>query len=749
MTNYEIDVIINKLLEEGFDLNTINQVNKCLNNGFEEMKNIGIHVTADQIRQISEAYNSFYKNEYGEKDLKHVQCLFVEALNERLPLQNLTNRWHQLSTLTMIIEDLKEGINVEHYLPPSGQQNYGTDKMNSLRRLSKENFFDGLTAEQINAIKTINFKFNDISILLNVKQEGLIDDFIKYYKSRIDVPGAHIMAKFKNAHPDWVKVVENKNAEYIAKFDLLLKEEENIEKLNKIKGFLKTLNIVEVETLLKYEITEDVIDILKMKFDSHVTMDIIENPDKYNMQLVKLFNEYEYGISTYDFKYLKKIMEELPEEKVLEALRQELENNDVATIKDFVEIIEGIKSGIDISRYITDSEQDYAYDYVSKRYIRFILEYNKKHEDCPIDLELIFDDYDRGEDIINNDNIEELISLLEKDIDITPFIEADPDTIDTLSYNYEKYNLNPEQLKLLVSYEKFEPSEDNLEFLMQLVGDGYKILNQEDIFRSGVSIYKKLSKLAEYDEFSKKILDEKLTEDNCEVLINCLIQYQKATGIFKDICKYNLSHDNLFVLNENMGQNMSTEKLDIIYQDLIEGINPSKYASDNFSLEQLKIFSEINRYVHNMEDDFRKTDVTRELNQIYNPNFSIEQLQYIKNQIMTRHKMGKYKPEYSVRQMKLYDNWTDVSYIYNFSLYNRAEKANDMICSAIRKAYGKLDKSTPIEEQEKLFKNIQKETLTSIAESEELDLDMDTKILIYKIVENLDEKAKEQENIAR
>lgn len=750
MTSYEIDNVIAELMEEGFDLNVVNQVNKCLNNGFDEMKGVSINATAQDIRLINEIYTKLYKDCTNETDLSHVQKIFVELINNNLPLEHFITKWHSCAMLTMMLEDLKEGLDIKHYMNIGSADDYNANKISALRFLLKENVFDGLTEDQIFALKSISYQYNDASIVISAKREGIIDDFIHYLKlRRNDVPDAHATAKFKASYPEWIDLAENSSVEYIEKFKFLLEDEIKTQRLKTIKDYIKKFNIEDLKTIVNTEITEDVMDILKLKNEPHVIVDIITNNDKYNMELINLLNDYGKYLSTYDLKQLTKMLNEIDLEKGLEAIEEEIKNNPEVICRDLIEILSGIKSNIDISYYLTEEDQKYPFDYTAKRYIRLILEYNKKHEDNPIDLNNIFDDYNKGENLIDNDNIEELINVLEKDINITPFLEADCDTIDTLIYNYEKYNFSQEQLDLLLAYEKFEPSEENYEFLMDIVSNDYQIMNQEDIFRQSVKIYKELAKLAEYDEFSKKILDEKLTEENCMLLVSCLKQYQKASGIFKEICKYNLSHGNLFALNENLGQTMSEEKLDIIYRDLIDGINPSKYASDSFSVEQLKIFSEINKIISSVETEYTRNELTRSLNKIYNPDFSVEQLEYIKERIKKEKTVSHFEPEYNLRQMKLYDKWRDAFYIYNFDLYHKSENANDILCKVIRKEYSKLDKTLPVEEQEKIFKNIQKETLTQIAENEELELDMDTKIFIYKIIENLDEKAKEQKNIER
>lgn len=741
MDKNKINEIISDFMANGYDMNAINQIHKALNNGFDAVADIEITVPAGDIRAINEAYMKYYHDSY---DKETYQRQLLIAVNNRLPLDYIIDKKHEQSILSSIISDLKEGKDVSYYITPPDKRDLSSSKINMLKTLYSHDFFNGLTKEEIESVQNLDINSSNVNDLINCKKDGTLKSLLEVAieNKKNNFSECYLLNEIKTKYNEWYDKVKTLSPAYIATIFELIEDEEISNNLIKIKDYIHKFSAKDLEKIAKFKLDEKSESIIALNYSATTLIDILQKPEDFDLDLIKMLDSYNIQrTSTYILKELSSYIKEIDRMNALKQILNELENNDEARIEDIEEILLGLKSNIDINYYITDEEQEYPFGYTEKKYIRLVLEYNQKHSDKPINLDEIFDSSEKGINLYDSGNIEELIELLEADQDITPFIEMDSDMLSTIVYNREHYNFSNDQWKKLSDYQFLEPDEAETEFLMKIIEEGCEVLSQDDILRRSISIFKELNQMASFDEFSKKVIDEKLTEDNCVKLLECLKQYQSSTGLLKEICKFNIEQDKFIIMSEDVAKGMSPEQLDIIYGDLKYGVDPSRYASNSIPLEKMKIFSEMNRIIHDMKDGYTKTTLSDDIRKIYAKDFSIKQLEYIKERVKHGDSVSHYKPTQSLENMKFYDKCKSVFYIYDFEIYEKSKKANNRICDIIRSGYDKIDQTKPIEEKEKEFIAIQKKALEEAAEH--VEIDMETKILIYDFIKKL-EQAKEE-----
>lgn len=769
MEAYEINSITTRLMNDGYELNAINQISKCLTNGLKYIENIAISTPGSVIRQINDTYIKLYKDKMNEDEIEDVFKLIIDFANEKADISPLLKKMHKKDFITVMIEDLRNGYNTEIYQSPNDKKDFNLDKVQFIRSLAQKNIFDDLSTEQFEKIKNFfqrilvdNYEIarnltstNEIKeYFLKAKEDGILMEFLDSLEdalSKEDIKQKYLDTYLSKKYPEIFEEVKELDNSFKSALIEQIVDEHKANNAKLIKKNLHKLSGAELKPILELNFTNIQLEILDLNFRRFDMLAIVKFPEEHNLNLVKLIgacDKQPFSRMRDTLKELAKLITPEIEESALKYIKMELDNNEEINVYDIREIIYGLKSGIDVMRYVTEDSEKQKYPYSSdeKKFIRLLLEYNQTHKENPIDLTCVFieEEDEKGNDFYDTSNIDGLTRLLEVDVDITPYIEADNDMIYSLAEQQEKLKLTKEQIDLMSKYYNLAETEEDLSFLMVLVSEGYKIMDSHDIYKSSVSIYKEINKIAEYDEFTKKIIDERLSDDNCERLLWALQQYIEATGLFKEICKYNIQHDLPFFVDKKTIESVSEDKLEIIYKDLIDGANPSLYASNDFSLEQIQKLSEIN-HLNEHTNSYRDKKIEDALKRLCYPTVSTELLDYIKRQIeLDKLRIDNLKQEYSYEQIKLYDNWDDVSYIYNFFLYNASKEADEIVAKTVRQARTKLDKSLPIDEQEKIFINAQLEGLAFAADTIS---DMEAKIVIFKLQESLNKKqTKEIEN---
>lgn len=765
MEFHEINNITTRLMNEGYELNSINQISKCLTNGLKYIENISMTIPASTIRQINEAYMKFYKDKLDESDIEDSFKLIIDYANEGADISPLLKKMHKKDFLATMIPDLREGYSTELYQSPDDKKDFNLDKVHFIKSLVDRHVFDDLNEEQTKQMRIFfqrllvgNYEIarnltstNEIrEHFINAKENGILMDFINSLEDVLgkdDIQKKYLDTYLSKKHPEIFEEIKSQDSSFKTALIDLLKDEKCEFNAKLIKKNLHKLSGSELKPILNLTLTDTQLEILDLNFKRFDMLAITKFPEDHNIKLVKLFGSYEkipFSRIHDTLKDFAKLITPDIEEDALKFFKMELDNNPGASTSDFREIIYGLQSGIDVMRYVTEDEEKQSMPYTEdeKKFIRLLLEYNKKHESAPIDLNDVFiDDDDKGNDFYDTSNIDGLIRLLEVDINITPYVEADNDMIYALAEEQESYKLSEEQLQLMAKYYSLAEEERDLSFLMSLVSQQYQVMDKHDIYKASVNVYKEINQVAQYDDFTRKMIDERLTDDNCEKLLWALQQYIDATGLFKEICKYNIQHDLPFFIDKNTIEAVSEDKLEVIYKDLIDGINPAPYSSNAFSLEQIQKLSEINR-LNEHTNSYRDKKIEEALRKICYPEVSIELLDYVKRQIeLDKVRTENLKKEYSCEQTKLYDSWDDVIYIYNYILYSTLKEADEIVAKSMREARKNLDKNSPLEEQKKAFIQAQLDGLAKAAD--EID-NMEAKIIIFKLQESLEQKQSKQ-----
>lgn len=752
---FNIEKLTQNLVDANYDMRAINQILKGLDNDFDEIKKIDHTVAAATIRQLNEAYMNFYKNEEPQKRQNQL-LLLINLANEKFNIEPLLDKYHDYQTLRTMERDLRSGYDIAIYSSRPDEKDYDLDKIDKIKLADRHGLFKDLTEEQCFAIKETELTDDMINSLLRAKREGILLQFIKNLHYSSDPFEVLVFTYFKEKQNDYVEKIKEKNTTFKKTLvELLTDGDPNIiENFEKVKGYLDKFSVYELNELLTTKITDEQINLLDINFKNSTLLKIIQNYQKYNAALLHAFDGLKnVSISrepAYSLERLSELIETEKEEETIKYIRMELENNGAVSESDLKEIILGVNSGIDVMKYVTEPEdtQVFAYEDNEKLFIRVLLEYNKRHPEKEIDLSLIFESDEKGSNFYDTSNLEGLTDMLQLDIDITPFVEVDNDLLLTLAEKQSSLKLSNEQLMLAVKYMDLAKTEEQLDFIIELISNNYKIMDKQEIYKESANIYKEINEVASYDKFSKKIIDEKLTDENCMSLIEKLKEYQKSSGMFREICKYCIQYDRPLFISADVIEKLSGEKLDIIYKDLVDGLDPSKYASADYSKEQMQILSKINHAMVNISG-YQRSSANDVLRKILTPDTSVEVLEYLLELIKKEkiHPLN-FNKNYTLEQTKLYDAWEDVSYVFSYDLYKESKDLDTFICDYIRKARRNLDKSLPLSKQEEIFKNAKKEALEKALELD--DITIEATILIHKLQEKeekIEERSQDKEQV--
>ena len=186
---------------------------------------------------------------------------------------------------------------------------------------------------------------------------------------------------------------------------------------------------------------------------------------------------------------------------------------------------------------------------------------------------------------------------------------------------------------------------------------------------------------------------------------------------------------------EKIDKDLSEDKLNIILKDLEDNCKyTNEYMSNDLSLEQIKAFSELSHNIKDIDD----IECYRNMKYITKCKWiKPEQIKAL-TPLMKSYNIQKYlKEEYTPEQIKIYAKWENKRFIYNFDLHMVNRKIDEKMANHISKVIHNIDKSLPIKEQDKIFKNEEKEYLLKLANDE---IDIDTKIVLNKLINELDKE---------
>lgn len=740
MDNKEITTLTNKLLNEGYELNCINQIIKGYEKGYLQFKNIKSYVTAQDIRKLSDGYNTFYLNSEPNKnaELELIKEQLIDVLNNKLPIDKFIDKRHSISFITIAMEELMAKHDISILENPDTTKDYSKNELVFFKYIRDHKDFNLLTTKDIDDLK------KNIEVYTSDELEELKDQ-IEYngigvikYLSKIKPSNLSILPQLIKAESICPELIDNlvsynrEITEFLIKNYLLDKE-----KVYKIIPYIESNEVESLNSVQKllYGFENDKIDeILKMDMSMNNKLEVLDLIKKgADLDLIK-------GIFSYDYRGLK-IGNYHCQNTIIDASKvgpalypfifKEMENNINVDIYDIKEIVDGYKEGIDVSLYI--SKDDLSFDSEEKEFIKEILKYNKLFPNNPIDLSIIDKNY--YEISYNGDNlpVEDLMYAIKKGININNLVYFNGYEIEEIMELEDEDIITNEILEKLAEYkQKGLIKEDKpIAPLVYLIKDGYEIVNKTDIMKKSIPLFKELKEISKYDDFCEKIIDN-IEEDNIIPLYNMIKNYIQAPSYIQNLYQL-LYNKNIFPKNK-IDINISKEKINILCKDIEDGINPLPYMNNIFTLPQIEGFSKINHTLLKKEiDPFYIDPIKKSLYK----NFNKTQLDYINKQIED----GNYKIhsvmniQYSPEQMQLYQKWED-KYIYNFVFYQKYEEIDNKICKNLRKEFAKLDKSLPIEEQKLRLNEIEKNVLTKVAEEA---TDMDLKIAVFNLLTPLEQ----------
>lgn len=725
------------LMAKGYYIDCINQIIKGYENGFEDIVSVNSDVDKDDIRILNNLFNEFYKNNMYVSQMH----ILIEAANDHLLIDPLINKKHNADFLEQLYKDIKNNKDYTLYITDKDKPDLSIGKVNFLTTLRDSEQYNKYTKEDIDKIKII---LNNHPLSNELKNAILTTDNTKildYLKNGYDIDVCKTYVEIDKYHPEAlemfksVKKIDKLNLlwqKYCTNPDLIncLVNKTNINKYsnNALKKMFESIedNNLNYERILNKDISDDA------KFNL-----ILFAAKGGNIELAEKFEKYDvFDDCSYSFEQLINGLDDADEE-LLNIILKELETNDQMCISDLKLIEDGYKNGLDISLYT--SQENTEYDITEKNFLLELLKYNKRNPDNQIKIEDIIDETSREIDI-NYYNLETITDAFNSNINLMSLRDWDTDKLDCALEAIEKFKLPQDKIELMTKYLDLIEEDTDAAFIVKLLNSDYQITNTHDIYKNSVNIYKKLDNLKSYNDFCKNIIDEKLTEENCEKLINILSIYTKSKPEIQPIYEKVIESGHYVEINPSL----SNDRIEIILNDLIDGITLKPYMSNEYSIEQIKKYSEINHILNNMNTKFYDLDSSEP--KLYNKDYTIEQLDFIENKI----KSGKIQkeilnPEYSTDAMSFYSDCYDKIWIYDFYIFNQNEKLCDLITKQYRESFRNLDKSLPLNEQIEQMKSTEKQILENAAES----ADMDMKLYIYGIAKKIDSICKDVDEIER
>lgn len=729
--------LTNMLIAKGYYIDCINQIIKGYENGFKDIISINIDVDKDDIRILNNLFNKFYKD---KTDITQMHIL-IEAANDHLLIDPLINKKHDADFLKQLYKDIKNNKDYTLYINDKDKPDLSINKVNFLTTLRDNEQYNKYTKEDIDKIKIILDNRELSSKLKNIILTTDNSEILDYLKDGYAVDLCETYVEINKYHPEALEMFKSvKNLDrlnllwrkYCNDPDLIncLVNKTNINKFsnNELKKMFESIenNNLDYEKILNKDISNDA------KFNL-----ILFAAQGGNIELAEKFEKYDvFDDCSYGFEQLIDRLNDADEE-LLNIILKELETNDQMCISDIKLIEDGYKNGIDISLYMP--QEDIEYDVTEKEFLLELLKYNKRNPDNQIKIEDIMDENSKEIDI-NYYNIETITEAFRSNINLMSLRDLDTDKLDCALDAIEKFKLPQDKIELMTKYLDLIEEDTDAAFIVKLLNSDYQITNTHDIYKNSVNIYKKLDNLKSYNDFCRNIIDEKLTEENCEKLINILSIYTKSKPEIQPIYEKVIESGHYVEINPSL----SNDRIEIILNDLIDGITLKPYMSNEYSIEQIKKYSEINHILNNMNTKFYDLDSSEP--KLYNKDYTIEQLDFIENKI----KSGKIQkdilnPEYSADAMSFYSDCYDKIWIYDFYIFNQNEKLCDLITKQYRESFRNLDKNLPLNEQIEQMKSTEKKILENAAES----ADMDMKLYIYGIVKKIDSIEKNIDEIER
>lgn len=738
---YEVNRITDCLVENGYAFNSAMYIINLLKNGIEYALQIKPWVNARTLKEFNDVIKQFYNVDRSSE--QSIVCAMIDALNINVEKERLFDRKHSEKYIKQITNDYEMGNDPSVYFMPTeiSQANDFSD--------TKINFLVSLRDNDIKVTDEFKVKFWDLNLsssehgelctyIIKSKNFDIIDEL----ESGVSLDSARIYLRIKEISDEVYDACHEKHANFRQLEEICECLEKDIEKTKFLIDLLLSLDSSETRTLgkilrLNENITiKELNDILSLELDNDTKFYLIDLKYAYNFDISTLMKLKNINFSKRGLEKIADAVKEV-DDKLIDYINIELENNKNAEPDDIIEIIKGYNAEIDIDTYITKPEA-YAFCSADKEFVRELLEYNKRNPEKAVDIEdyVDFDDASIYSSILDDQDI--AISALKHNFDIKKIEDSPSEYIDEIINALEdKYNpITIEQAEQLIDYFEFADDSSPMATLIEIVKGNFKILNREEIYQESFSIYKEIEELKNYDDVCKNAIDNDLRDDNCEKIINLLKKYKDARPEVKEILKISIERK----FYKDVDDTMSDAQLKEILYAAQNGIFGKKYLSKEFHPRQMHILADLELSV---EDSYFVRD---NIFRMSKPEFNIEKLNFLAEYIKSNQKYLDSKiinPEFSMDKMDLLIKLSEKKYVYDFELIAKYENLNSKLVKKIEELFNFVLQSNNDDiETKRIF--CQKEEKKFLQELSEEDITMEQKVMLFKLIGKLEDKTEDK-----